>query len=111
MPTNEKNPSPPRDLSASSAAWWRNVVATYELEPHHVTLVTAAARALDRAESARQAIARNGATYRDKHGVRRPAPEVVIERNSVVLFARLLRELRLDDGGDDESRLPRIPGR
>jgi hypothetical protein len=106
--TVEENPKPPTDLSAESSAWWTSVIETYELAPHHVLLLTQAARALDRAEAARKALKKNGSIYVDKHGVRRPAPEVLIERNAAVLFSRLVRELRLDNVEDgDTDRIPR----
>jgi hypothetical protein len=104
----EKIPSPPRDLSAESARWWTGVVESYELQPHHLHLLTLAARALDRIATAREALRKNGLIYRDGHGVRRASPEAVIEKNSSILFARLLRELRLDDVMDDDAdRVPR----
>lgn len=105
--TDEKDPAPPKDLSRESAQWWRSVVESYELQPHHVHLVTMAARCLDRAASARKALLKGGMTHRDGHGVLRPAPEITIEKNSMITFARLLRELRLDDVEEDEPRVPR----
>lgn len=97
----------PKDLSAESRHWWLEVVENYDLEPHHVHLLTLAARTLDRGETARQALRKHGMTYVDKHGVKRPAPECLIEKNSAITFARLLRELRLDDVEDDGPRIPR----
>jgi|SRR5690242_20614115 len=108
--TNEKLPAPPRDLSKESAKWWSEVVAEYEMASHHLRLLTLAARAWDRAESAREALRNNGLTYRDRHGVLRPRPEAVIERQAMVAFARLLRELRLDGAPEPDVRLPRIGG-
>lgn len=104
-----KNPAPPKDLSRESSRWWRSVVESYELRPHHLKLLTLAARTWDRGEAARRALAENGLTYSDAHGVRRPAPETVIEKNCAIAFARLLRELRLDASTmeDDDNRIPR----
>lgn len=109
MSESTKNPQPPKDLRPETRRWWASVVENYVLEPHHVHLLTLAARALDRAESARVALHKNGMTYVDKHGVRRPSPEAVIAKDSAVTFSRLLRELRLDDAPEDD-RLPRISG-
>ena len=98
---------PPKDLSRESARWWTNIVETYQLESHHLRLLTLAARCWDRAETARQGLRKHGLTYVDKHGVKRPSPETVIEKNCAITFARLLRELRLDDVEDDGPRIPR----
>ena len=70
----------------------------YALEEHHERLLTLAAEAYDRAEQARDALGEHGLTWEDKTGVRTPGPEVAIERDSRVAFARLTRELDLDGG-------------
>jgi phage terminase small subunit len=109
--TDEENPVPPKDLTPETARWWSDVVATYQLQPHHVRLLTLAARTWDRGETARQALRKHGMTYTDKHGVKRPAPEATIEKNCAISFARLLRELRLDSApDDDDARPPRNAG-
>jgi hypothetical protein len=106
--SEEKTIAVPKDLSPESAAWWVSVVETYPLEPHHIRLLTLAARELDRGEAARKAIAKNGMVYKDKYGVKRPSPETVIERNSAIAFARLIRELKLDHM-NDEDEMPGVP--
>jgi phage terminase small subunit len=72
------------------------VVAEYALEPHHLHLLKLACEALDRAEEARQALATHGTTYLDRFHAPRLRPEVGIERDSRLAFARLCRELDLD---------------
>src|SRR2546427_12831497 len=99
-------PTPPKHLRAATRAWWADVFASYELEEHHVRLLTLAGEALDRGVQAREALAKHGLTYRDRFGTPRPRPEVAIVRDSAVVFARLVRELRLDVEPDD----PRVPG-
>lgn len=91
-----KLPSPPSHLVAATADWWRLVVAEYELESHHLRLLQAACEAWDRSQQAREAMAVNGTTYNDRFGCPRSRPEVAIERDSRVAFARLVRELGLD---------------
>jgi phage terminase small subunit len=107
MPESIKSPSPPKDLLPESAAWWRSVVETYELEPHHLRLLLLACRTWDQGEAARKALRKNGTVYVDRHGVRRSAPEFVIQKNCAITFARLLRELRLDSAPDEADRVPR----
>ena|SRR5436309_12041277 len=99
-------PQAPPHLEVVTAAWWQSVVTTWELDEHHVRLLTLAAEAFDRAVQARKIIARKGLTFRDRFGQPKPRPEVAIERDARIAFARLLRELDLDVDVPDESRPP-----
>ena len=98
----------PRHLNPATRKWWESVVAEYELEPHHVRLLTLAGEAWDRCVEAREALAANGLTFTDRHGSPRARPEVGIERDARIAFARLLRELGLDVLPPSESRPPTI---
>src|SRR5882672_6190490 len=93
---HNRKPSAPPHLSDITRRWWQSVLAEYALEPHHLHLLKLACEALDRAEQARQALATNGTTYTDRFGAPRLRPEVSIERDSRLSFARLCRELDLD---------------
>jgi hypothetical protein len=86
------------------------VVRDYELEEHHVRLLTAAAESWDRLQAAREKMAQAGIgmTYTDRWGQPKARPEIGIERDSRLAFARLLRELALDVSGPDDSRPPGI---
>ena len=103
----KQTPKAPEHLSAEVATWWRGVVAGYDLEQHHVRLLTLAAESWDRGEQARAAIAEHGAVYLDRFGQPRARPEISIERDSRLAFARLLRELCLDDSEPEPPRPPR----
>ncbi|SRR6266536_3059562 len=92
---NKRKPPAPPHLSDISRRWWHAVTAEYALEPHHIHLLRLACEALDRAEEARQALATNGTTYLDRFNAPRLRPEVAIERDSRLAFARLCRELDL----------------
>ena len=96
---------PPKHLKPETARWWANVLSEFELEPHHVRLLTLAAEAWDRCQQARQIIDKEGLTYEDRFGQPVSRPEVAIERDSRTAFARLLRELALD------TEPPRAVGR
>jgi hypothetical protein len=82
------------------------VLEDYALEEHHVRLLTLASESWDRAEQAREVLDRDGLTYVDRFGAPRSRPEIAIERDSRVAFARLIRELDLDTNSPAESSRP-----
>lgn len=86
----------PRHLKPATRAWWEHVVATYELDQHHVRLLTLAGEAWDRCAQARAILDKKGLTFEDRWGAPKPRPEAAIERDSRIGFSRLLRELDLD---------------
>ena len=99
-------PRPPGHLRPATRRWWTQAVADWTFEEHHRRLLTLAGEHWDRATAAREALARHGLTFTDRFGTPKPRPEVAIARDSTIIFARLLRELRLDVEPDD----PRPPG-
>jgi phage terminase small subunit len=100
----------PSHLKTATAEWWQNVMRNYELEPHHIRLLTLAAEAWDRGVQARESLAEHGLTFLDRFDQPHARPEVAIERDSRIAFARLLRELALDVTEPEESRPPSIHG-
>ena len=89
-------PMAPQHLRPATRKWWRGVVSDYVLEAHHVKLLTLAAEAWDRCCQARELLAKDGLTFDDRWGQPHARPEVAVERDSRLAFARLLRELDLD---------------
>jgi P27 family predicted phage terminase small subunit len=81
-------------------------MADFELEPHHVLLLSAAAEAIDRCQQAREMIAAEGITVRTADGGAKAHPAIAIERDSRLAFARLLRELDLDVSAPAENARP-----
>jgi len=100
---------PPAHLSRPSRAWWLWVTNEFELEEHHLKLLTAACESWDRCQQARRRLKKYGLTYNDRFGQPRSRPEVGIERDNRIAFARLLRELDLDI--DTPGPPGRPPGR
>jgi P27 family predicted phage terminase small subunit len=88
--------SAPDHLSPAMKAWWNSIVAEIDLEPHRLRVLEAACGAWDRMVEARKAVAEHGLTYSSKDGDPRPRPEVAIERDARIAFARLVRDLDLD---------------
>jgi phage terminase small subunit len=86
----------PRHLRPPTQAWFRDVMEAYELEKHHIRLLTLACESWDRGELAREALAEHGMTFTDRFGAPHARPEVAVARDATIAFARLLRELDLD---------------
>lgn len=105
----DNKPKPPSHLSAPTAQWWTSVMSEYMLEPHHVRLLTLACEAYDSAQDARETLQREGKIYIDRFDQPKPRPEVAIQRDSAIGFARMLRELDLDiSGPTDRARPPSL---
>jgi phage terminase small subunit len=97
---------PPKHLQPATKAWFESVCADYQLEPHHVRLLTLAAESWDRCCQAREALAENGLTFLDRYGSPRARPEAAIESQSRIAFARLCRELDLDTDAPPDGKRP-----
>jgi P27 family predicted phage terminase small subunit len=102
----DTKPKAPSHLRASTRRWWLDVVTTWELQAHHVRLLTLAAESWDRGQDAREQIKRDGLTVPTKAGGPRLHPCVRVETDSRLAFARLLRELDLDVAPPAEVRRP-----
>lgn len=100
-------PRPPAHLRRPTAKWWRGVLDDYDFDPHHIRLLTLAAESWDRGQAAREVIDRDGMTFVDRFGSPKPRPEIAIERDSRIGFARLIRELALDGDTVPGTRPPR----
>ena len=105
-----KELQPPPHLTKDTRDWWVTVVSEYDLDSHHLRLLRLACEAWDRAQEAREVLAREGITFKDRFG--RPAkhPAVSIEEQARIGFARLVRELGFDVASPD-ARPPRRDGR
>jgi phage terminase small subunit len=101
-------PAPPAHLSPETAAWWRQTVAAYELEPHHLKILEAACDAWDRLVTARAEVLRDGSTIEGARG-KKQHPAVAVERDARTAFARLVRELDLDEPTPPSSPYMRPP--
>ena len=72
----------PRHLAPETRRWFASVLELYELEQHHVRLLTMAAEAWDRSRQARAALEEHGLVYLDRFEAPHPRPEVAIERDA-----------------------------
>jgi phage terminase small subunit len=97
----------PVHLSERSAAFWREVVETYDLEIQHLEF-RRACEAMDVADQARAELAACGTlTITTRHGEVRAHPCVAIERDARLAVARLLREIDLEGEPLPDPRMPR----
>ena len=104
--TPRKPVKPPRHLKAATRRWWSAVVESWDLEQHHVRLLTLAAESWDRSEAARKVVVKDGLTVTDRFGQVKVHPAVHVERDAKIAFARLLRDLDLDVDLPKENRRP-----
>src|ERR1700692_3214679 len=87
---------PPKHLRATTSEWFAQIIAEYGLKSHHIRLLIKACEANDRCEQAREGLLKHGLTFEDRFGSPHARPEVAIERDSRLAFARLIREIGLD---------------
>ena len=85
----------PDHLETTTKKWFRQVLEEYDLESHHIRLLTLASEAWDRSVAAQAAIKKYGILITDK-GRPRANPAIKIKEQAEIIFARLLRELNLD---------------
>jgi P27 family predicted phage terminase small subunit len=97
---------PPAHLSRQAKRWWRSVLEVYDLEPHRVSILTAAAEAWDRKEQARLIISEEGVVIPASRGTPIAHPAVHVEDVAAMRFARLVRDIGLDGPPGQEVRLP-----
>jgi len=96
----------PTHLSRGARRWWRAVVEGYDLETHHLVILTAAAEAWDRKEQARGLIAEEGTVIWDVSGERVTHPAVQVEDTAARRMASLIQDLGLDATPPQDVRLP-----
>ena len=98
----------PTHLQPDTQLWWISVRDGWDLEPHHLKILTLAGEAWDRAIQARETIAAEGAYYRDRFGAPHAHPAVKVENDCRIAFSRLIREMDLDVDRPDDSRPPML---
>lgn len=98
MPSKNSPPKPPAHLSRAAKAWWREIRVEYDIvDAGGLSLLGAAAEAMDRCTSAREAIeADGGPVIRDRFDQPKPHPACAIERDARSQFIAAIRALELD---------------
>jgi phage terminase small subunit len=99
---------PPKHLSRKAKSWFNSIASQFEFGSEaEWSLLEQAAGCLDRIDQAREEIVEHGLLVPTGNGSFKPNPATNIERDNRILFARLLRELRLNEPPTDD-RPPRI---
>ncbi len=99
---------PPKHLRTPTRRWYAQICELFELESHHLRLLLLACETWDRVLEAREGLAEHGLLFVDRFGSPKPRPEVAIERDGRLAFARLMREIDLDAEPPADTRLPRL---
>ncbi len=102
--------TPPAHLSDASKRFWRRVLREYELETHHLAILTVACEALDRLTEAREAITRDGAYIAGRFGIK-AHPALAVENAARGAALKAIRELGLDLDSPATTSPSRPPSR
>jgi P27 family predicted phage terminase small subunit len=102
-------PKCPRFLKKTGRTWFRRVAVEFEFSSSAETeLLIQAASTLDTIADCRERIATDGLVVPTGTGSVKPHPCANLERDLKTVFARLCRELRLNEPATDEAnRVPR----
>ena len=99
-----------KKLKPATKKWVKRVQSNWELDEHHDRLLILAGQAWDRAQDAKSIVDEKGPMVKDRFGQDKQNPCCELERQSMITFSRLLRELGLDIIAPDDSRPPYRPG-
>ena len=103
-------PDAPGHLGPVAREWWLDIVKAFELEPHHIAVLTRGAEMLDRLVQAREAVDADGCFVPDRFKQLKPHPGLAVQKDCTTLFLRATRELGLDYSEVPDSRPPRLTG-
>jgi hypothetical protein len=97
-PTPAKRPADPAttDLRPAARRWLEGVLAGWNIGDDARELAGAGAVALSRAIEAREILSREGLSYTTKGGIPRAHPMIGVERESMKVYAAILRQLNLE---------------
>lgn len=100
------NPKAPTGLGRRGRAFWRDIVADYELSRVELELLAECCRSVDQIDALRQAIEEDGITVRGSEGQPRVHPAVTQINATRTMLGRLLAQLDLPDPEGETLRSP-----
>lgn len=83
--------------SEAAKKLYESTVQAFELDEHHLAGLSLAADCLDRIQTAKDALRKDGDFVLDRYGQKKEHPAARTLRENKVVFSRLIRELKLDD--------------
>ena len=111
MSPTKPSQKPPNSLGRHGKLFWKSVTEVYVIsDGHHLKLLEHAALCIDRAVAAREAIAKEGITCKNRFGELREHPAMNTERQAMQVHRQLIRELGLDVEPASVTRGPSRPG-
>jgi len=100
----------PQNLSKPAKKLYREILGEYSIDdPAGLAILKTALEAWDRSREAREAIDRDGPTFKDRFGCPKPHPLLTVERDSRAQFLQALKQLNLDI--EPLKSIGRPPGR
>lgn len=94
-----KTPKPPTKLSTDAKRLWVSILRDYPIEDSaFLRVLEVALLALDRAESCRKRIEKDGLMQKDRFGIDKPHPLLPSERDARSAFIHGIKTLNLDPG-------------
>ena len=103
-------PKPPKSLKRHGMSLFRFITQNFSLETHHLALLTQACQALDRAESARVRIEREGMVHLDRFGQPKAHVLLTTERDARSQFFSFMTQLGFDDETIHRGAAGAVPG-
>lgn len=97
------DPRPPAGLQGRGRAFWRKVVADFDLEAAHFEVLREVCRLLDRQNALAAAVRRDGEVVVGSTGQPRLHPALAESRQTALAIGRLLNELGLDRSDAEEN--------
>src|SRR4051812_44443120 len=89
-------PDPPAGLSELARKLWDSVCAESAIDAAAAKILETLCQSFDRRQDARDAIAKDGAVYKDRFNAPKISPWVAIERDSTLIMHRAFRLLGFD---------------
>ena len=99
-----------KKLKPATKKWVRQVENTWTLDPHHQRLLVLAGQAWDRAQEAKDQVDSDGSIIKDRFDQLKQHIGCELERQSMLTFCRLLREIGLDIQEPEDNRPLMRPG-
>ncbi len=101
-PESTKNPDPPDTLSTSGCALWRDVTVEFDLAEHELALLRQAGETLDAIDRLQAALSAADDVMSESPQGQRVHPALPELRQQRIVFARLIAQLGVPTGDEDE---------